>query len=96
MRVSSEMTINTILAAGRRLVMTATWHLTEAQFNEQLVAHKMTAAEFENKMQSFTRNMVCAQKAAAAFIALGGQTQYIYVTLDGIRVASPVIEKCGE
>src|SRR6185503_9119295 len=36
MRVSSEMTITTIVAAGNRVIMTATWELTEAQYREQL------------------------------------------------------------
>jgi hypothetical protein len=87
MRVSSEMTITTIFATGPRLIMTATWQLTEAQFNEQLVAHKLTAAQFETKMRGFTQRLVCGQKVAAAFLSLGGEMQYTYLTIDGASTA---------
>jgi hypothetical protein len=94
MRVSAEMTITTIVVDGPRLVMTATWEVAEVEFNQQLALRNLSADQFKAKMQLFTRNMVCGQKVSAAFLNLGGEVQYNYVTNDAHPVASPVIQKC--
>jgi hypothetical protein len=94
MRVSSEMTITTIMAAGNRIIMTATWELTEAQYREQLTARHITPEQFEAHMQRLTRRLACGQEAAAAFVNLGGQIQYSYVSSDGHPIVAPVIDNC--
>ena len=73
MRVSSETTITTIVAAGNRVIMTATWELTEAQYREQLTIYHITPEQFEAHMQQLTQRFACGQEAAAAFVTLGGQ-----------------------
>ena len=94
MRVSSEMTITTIMAAGNRVIMTATWELTEAQYREQLTIHHITPEQFEAHMQRLTQRLACGQEAAAAFVSLGGQIQYSYVSSDGHPIVAPVIDNC--
>jgi hypothetical protein len=94
MRVSSEMTITTIVAAGNRIVMTATWELTEAQYREQLTARHITPEQFEAHMQRLTQRLACGQEAAAAFVTLGGQIQYSYVSSDGHPIVAPIIDNC--
>src|SRR5262245_51991427 len=94
MRVSREMVVTTVVVSGRRLVMTATWELTEVQFNDQLKAHNLTIERFQVKMQRFTQHMVCGLKPVAAFLRLGGEVQYSYVTNDGHPIVAPVIKGC--
>jgi hypothetical protein len=94
MRVSSEMTITTIKAAGNRVIMTATWELTEAQYREQLTTRHITPEQFDAHMERFTQRMVCAQKAPSAFVTLGGEIQYSYMSVDGHPIVAPVIDNC--
>ena len=94
MRVSSEMTITTIVAAGNRVIMTATWELTEAQYREQLTIRHITPEQFEGHMQRLTQRLACGQEAAAAFVTLGGQIQYSYVSSDGHPIVAPIIDNC--
>jgi hypothetical protein len=94
MRVSSEITITTIVAAGNRVIMTATWELTEAQYREQLTIHHIMPEQFEAHMQRLTQRLACGQEAAAAFVNLGGQIQYSYISSDGHPIVAPVIDNC--
>jgi hypothetical protein len=94
MRVSSELTITTIVAAGNRVIMTATWELTEAQYREQLTSRHITPEQFEAHMQRLTQRLACRAEAAAAFVTLGGQIQYSYVSSDGHLIVAPVIDNC--
>src|SRR6476469_2698593 len=68
MRVSSEMTITTIMAAGNRVIMTATCDLTEAQYREQLTIRHITLEQFEAHMQRLTQRLACGKEPAAAFV----------------------------
>jgi hypothetical protein len=94
MRVSSEMTITTIVAAGNRVIMTATWDLTEAQCREQLTTRHITPEQFDAHMQRFTQRVVCVQKVPSAFVTLGGEIQYRYMSVDGHPIVAPVIDSC--
>ena len=84
----------TIMAAGNRVIMTATWELTEAQYREQLTIHHITPEQFEAHMQRLTQRLACGQEPAAAFVTLGGQIQYSYISGDGHPIVAPVIDNC--
>src|SRR4029453_5845634 len=94
MPVSSELTITTIVAAGNRVIMTATWELTEAQYREQLTSRHITPEQFDAHMQRFTQRAVCVQKVPSAFVTLGGEIQYRYMSVAGHRIVAPVIDSC--
>jgi len=94
MRVSAEMTITMIMASGNRVIMTATWELTEAQYREQLTIRHITPEQFEAHMQRLTQRLACGKEAASAFVNLGGQIQYSYVSSDGHPIVAPIIDNC--
>ena len=84
------MTITMIMASGNRVIMTATWELTEAQYREQLTIRHITPEQFEAHMQRLTQRLACGKEAAATFVTLGGQIQYSYVSSG---VTGPTIVK---
>jgi hypothetical protein len=47
-----------------------------------------------NDMQRLTQRLACGKEAAAAFVSLGGQIQYSYVSSDGHPIVAPVIDNC--
>ena len=51
-------------------------------------------ADLTLKMDVATKNSVCSLGLMAAFVRLGGQVQYLYRTLDGSIVLSPVVAAC--
>jgi hypothetical protein len=40
-------------------------------------------------MQRFTQRVVCVQKVPSAFVTLGGEIQYRYMSVDGHPIVAP-------
>jgi hypothetical protein len=93
-RLAADMSLATITATGRRIVMSATWGLTEAQFREQLTIRHITAEQFAAHLQRLTKRLACSSKPEAAFVTLGGEIEYRYVASDGFAIAAPLIVSC--
>jgi hypothetical protein len=95
MNVSRNMTLMTAAAFGPRLAVMAVWHMTGSALNEMLIESGMTHEQLASRMNQDAQTFVCGQKQpTAAFVRLGGQIQYIYITDDYIPVASPTITQC--
>lgn len=95
MEVSRNMTLMTAAAFGPRLELNVVWHMTGSTLNNMLVDNGMTHDQLVSRMEQSTRTIVCGQKQpSAAFVRLGGQIQYIYITNDYIPIASPTITQC--
>jgi hypothetical protein len=94
LRLAADMTVTTISATGRRITMSATWGLTKAQFREQLTIRHITAEQFAGHLERLTKRLACSSKPEAAFVTLGGEIEYHYVTSDGYAIAEPVIISC--
>jgi hypothetical protein len=93
-RLAADMSLTTITATGRRIIMSATWGLTEAQFREQLNIRHITAEQFAAHLERLTKGLACTSKPEAAFVTLGGEIEYHYVASDGYAIAAPVITTC--
>jgi hypothetical protein len=70
------MNVTTITATGRRINMSATWGLTEAQYREQLTIRKITAEQFTAHLQRLTKRLACTSKPEAACVTPGGAIEY--------------------
>jgi hypothetical protein len=90
--ISSEMTVSSIAAVGRRITFYLTWARTKAQVEREMVGQ--TIVEVAARAQATTVNSVCSQAPTAAFIRLGGEIQYLYKTTDGFVVLSPTVTTC--
>jgi hypothetical protein len=88
------MSLTTITATGRRIIMSATWELTEALFREQLTIRHITTEHFAAHLERLTKRLACTSKPEAAFVTLGGEIEYHYVASDGFAIAAPVITTC--
>lgn len=94
LRLASDMSVTTITASGRRIIMSATWGLTEAQYREQLTVRHITEEQFADHLQRLTTRLACSSKPEAAFVTLGGEIEYHYVASDGYPIAVAVVETC--
>jgi hypothetical protein len=74
-RLAADMHLTTITATGRRIIMSATWGLTEAQFREQLTTRHITAEQFAAHLERLTKRLACSSKPEAAFVTLGGEIE---------------------
>jgi hypothetical protein len=54
-RLAADMNLTMISATGRRVIMSATWGLTEAQFSEQLTIRHITAEQFAAHLERLTK-----------------------------------------
>src|SRR3954462_104275 len=93
-RLAGDMNLTTISATGRRIMMSATWGLTEAQYREQLTFRKITDEQFVAHLQRLTRRLACSSKPEAAFVTLGGEIEYHYVASDGYAIAAVIVDSC--
>jgi hypothetical protein len=93
-RLAGDMSLTTITATGRRIIMSATWGLTDGQFREQLTIRHITAEQFAAHLDRLTKRLACTSKPEAAFVTLGGEIEYHYVASDGYVIAAPVITTC--
>jgi hypothetical protein len=50
--------------------------------------------QWATAMQQATQNYVCGVEPLAAFVRLGGQMQYNYVTSDNFLAFSPLVDRC--
>lgn len=93
-RISADVTIVNVLAVGPRLGLTAVWQMTKAELDQRLFANNMTRDGLADRMTAAATNSVCSDRVLTAFVGLGGQIQYNYLTTDGFRIASPAILAC--
>jgi DNA-binding CsgD family transcriptional regulator len=93
-RLAADMSLTTITATGRRIIMSATWGLTEAQYREQLKIRHISEEQFAAHLQRLTTRLACSSKPEAAFVTLGGEIEYHYVASDGYPIAAPVVRAC--
>jgi hypothetical protein len=91
MKINANITMSTAIVQGPRVIITAIWTIDKAEFDARLQANNMTVADLTSKMDGATKNSVCSLDVMAAFVRLGGQVQYLYRTLDGFIVLSPLI-----
>ena len=94
MKLNANITMSTAIVQGPRVIITAIWNIDKSEFDARLQANNMTVADLTLKMDVATKNSVCSLGLMAAFVRLGGQVQYLYRTLDGSIVLSPVVAAC--
>lgn len=93
-KMNSEMTFLSIIAIGPKLGINISWVLSKSELVERLKLNNLTDQELEVKMQVQSQNYVCNNENLAAFVRLGGEIQYHYLTTDNFPIASPVVSKC--
>ena len=91
MKMSENMTLSMVSAAGPRVVNIAIWHKKKVDVDALLQAGGISVADLTARMNQGTRNSVCSDKVLSAFVWLGGQVEYIYKTEDGYIVPRPVV-----
>jgi hypothetical protein len=94
MNLNANITMSTAVVLGPRIILTAVWNIEKAALDARLQANTMTLVELSAKMDATTKNSVCSLDVMAAFVGLGGQVQYLYKTVDGFVVLSPVVTAC--
>ncbi|MBR0870052.1 hypothetical protein JQ633_06765 [Bradyrhizobium tropiciagri] len=94
LKMNANITMSTAIVVGPRLILTAIWNIDKAEFDARLRANNTTVADLTAKMDVATQNSVCSMELMAAFVRLGGQVQYLYRTLDGATVLSPLVAAC--
>lgn len=94
MKMNTSITMSTAIVQGPRIIITAIWNIDKAEFHARLQASNMTVADLNSKMDVATKNSVCSMDVMAAFVRLGGQVQYLYRTLDGFVLLSPLVGAC--
>ncbi|MCA1533843.1 hypothetical protein I6F21_14865 [Bradyrhizobium sp. NBAIM03] len=94
MKMNANITMSTAIATGPRVIIAAVWNIDKAEFDARLKANNTTVADLASKMDIATKNSVCSLDVMAAFVRLGGQVQYLYRTLDGTIVMSPLVAAC--
>jgi hypothetical protein len=94
MKLNANITMSTAIVQGPRVIITAIWNIDKSEFDARLQANNMTVADLTLKMDVATKNSVCSLGLMAAFVRLGGLVQYLYRTLDGSIVLSPVVAAC--
>ncbi|MGY3489638.1 hypothetical protein ACVW1C_007521 [Bradyrhizobium sp. USDA 4011] len=94
MKMNANITMSTAIAIGPRVIIAAVWNIDKAEFDARLKANNTTVADLASKMDIATKNSVCSLDVMAAFVRLGGQVQYLYRTLDGTIVMSPLVAAC--
>jgi hypothetical protein len=94
MKMSENITLSMVSAAGPRVVNIAIWHKKKVDVDALLQAGGISVADLTARMNQGTRNSVCSDKVLSAFVWLGGQVEYIYKTEDGYIVLRPVVTAC--
>ena len=94
MPISSTVTVRSIIADGPRTVLGAVWAQTDTEIEARLAATGVARPALVQKIAEMTRNYVCRTDDLAAFVRLGGEMQYVYVTRDNFPVASPLVTTC--
>ena len=93
-KMNSEMTFLSIIAIGPKLGININWLLSKSELAERLKLNNLTDQQLEVKMQVQSENYVCNTENLAAFVRLGGEIQYHYLTTDNFPIASPIVFKC--
>ena len=94
MKMNSEMTFLSISAIGPRLGISINWKLSKPELVERLKLNNLTDQQLEVKMQEQSESYVCNTQNLAAFVRLGGEIQYHYLTTDNTPIASPIVSRC--
>lgn len=94
MVISSAVTVRSIIADGPRIVFGAVWAQTNAEVESRLASAGVARPALVQKIDEMTRNFVCHAEDIKAFIHLGGEVQYVYMTRDNFPVASPLVTTC--
>jgi hypothetical protein len=95
-KMNANLTIVSVIAAGPRLIFTAMWRLSKADMEATQQQGGFTRDQWSANIQQATQNSVCSGRATAAFVRLGGQVQYLYMTSDGFRAFEPLVERCPD
>jgi hypothetical protein len=94
MRISQNLTIMTIFAAGKRVTMTAVLAY-DRQYLESLAASKgVSMQSIDSAMIKTAQTGACSQTAVKTFIDNGGSVQYLYRFRDGSNYLNPVVSSC--
>jgi hypothetical protein len=94
MRVSQNLTISTIFAAGKRITMTAVLAY-DRQYLESLAGSNGASMQaIESAMITTARTGACAPGAVRDFIDNGGSVQYLYRFRNGAPYLNPVVSRC--
>jgi hypothetical protein len=93
MRVNAEMTFYSVVAIRSLVMFSIVWQIDNTDLQAAL-GGQMTVADLKVKMDRQTKNLVCGDQVAAAFVRLGGKIQYAYRTKDGVPVHAPIVEMC--
>lgn len=96
MTISSQMTLVSAHAFGKRVTVVANWNLTKAQLDEMVRAEGLASDEMTKLMQQMTTNNVCSGTFMAPFIRSGGQIEYTYRSIDFFRLYSPIVTTCPQ
>lgn len=95
MQMSQNLMLEKIMAFGPRLVMSSVWKLSKDDLEKNLVMNSMTMGGLAEKMRGMTQTLVCGREEPRAFVRLGGEVEYSYMTQDGHPITSVVIKECS-
>ncbi len=94
MKMSANVTFINIIAAGPLLSMGVQWSFTSAEIDALIASSQKTPEQFYAAMDAYNKNSICGSQDTAAFVRLGGNAQYIYMTKDGKTVRTIRISDC--
>jgi hypothetical protein len=93
-KMNVNITLTSILTIGPRVVIVGRWQLTKAEMDSTQRDASYSHEQWATAMQQATQNYVCGVEPLAAFVRLGGQMQYNYVTSDNFLAFSPLVDRC--
>lgn len=96
MRISAEVTIVSVMAAGPMISMNAQWSMDARALDQALIASNVTKDELRRKMDLYAKNFVCSDNILAAFVRLGGKIAHTYATTDKHNIHNTLVETCPE
>jgi len=83
-----------VTAIGPRVVFSVEWRISGDDLSQALREGQTTRNDIAAHARRLADTGVCNQRAAAAFVRLGGQIEYAYKTTDGRNIVAVLVDSC--